>query len=304
MLATDADLATLVKNKDHLNVLCYIRVHQLREPDLVLAHGRALFGPNLDKRGGTSTDDLARMSALAQICLAALDVGQPDVANLCLTRLKESHVPNESTRFRCLLARCLEAAGDYAGAELIYDELLKENPANLVSLKRKYCILRAQVGKHVEAMEALNKYLEQNLSDTAAWYEMAQYRSSMGDYKGSAFALEEVLLATPLASRIHCELAECYATIGGIENLGLARKHMAQCLELDPTDRRGLFGLISVANDYLIEASTSKKEPDDHETSVAEELVRFGVKQLLEAYSGTDMFTAVKDLMNEYSEGL
>lgn len=297
---TDADLPTLVQRKDHINVLRYIRIHQLREPNLVLSHGKALLGEDFSR---SLSDGLARLAALEQICLAALDVQDHDNAQTCLARLKESGISTDAVRFRRLLARCLESAGDYNGAEIIYDDLLKENPANLVARKRKYCILRSQVGRESEAMEALNACLDQDYGDTAAWYELAGYRRELGDYKGAAYALEEVILGGAASdSKIHCELAECYATIGGLENLMLSRKHMAQALELDPDNRRAMFGLAVAANAYLEEASAgAKKDWDDHEVAVAEELVKYGAEQVLKKYKGSDMHSAIRILMKEYT---
>ena len=153
-------------------------------------------------------------------------------------------------------------------------------------------------------MEALNKYLQQAYGDTSAWYEMAQLRLCLGDYSGASFALEEVILGCPSEAKIHLELAECYATIGGVEKLTLARKHMAQALELEPTNRRAQLGLVSVANSYLEEALSSKKNADEYEIQVAKELVRYGAEQALKSYKGTGMFAAVQSLMKEYTDAL
>ena len=304
----DEDLPTLINRQDHVNVLRYLRVHQLREPELVLKHGKALLGDDLSKSVGG--DESARLGALEQVCLAALDVQDHEFAELCLSKIKQVVVgvsveegKQQSNRFRRLLGRCFEAAGALKRAEELYDEMLQTNPANLVALQRKYALLKGQPNKEVEAMEALNKYLEQNMSDTAGWYELAQFRMNMADYKGAAYALEEVVLACPLESSIHCELAEVYCTIGGLDNLLLARKHMAQSLELDATNRRAQFGLVVAANAYLLESEkSSKKLHDEHEVAVAKELIKYGGEQLLQSYNGSPMFAAVKSLMNEYQD--
>ena len=299
-MGPDEDLPTLIKQKDHLNVLRYVRAHQLRNPELVVEHAKALLGEGLSK--GLS-DPSAHLAVLEQLCLAALDLHNHKLAETCLTKLKDSVSGKESKRFRRLLARCLEASGDLSGAENIYNDMLQNNPANLVALQRKYALLKGQPHKEVEAMEALNKYLEQNMADSAGWYEMAQLRMELADFKGAAYALEEVVLACPLESSIHCELAEVYSTIGGLENLNLARKHMAQSLELDPSNRRAQFGLVVVANAYLLEAANApKKMHDEHEVAVAKELIKYGAGQLLKSYSGSSMFGAVKALMDEYQD--
>lgn len=305
----DEDLPTLIQRHDHLNVLRYLRAHQLREPELTIKHGKALLGENLTKSVG---DESARLGAIEQVALAALDLHDHVLADQCLTQLTGSSdkttnasssgpVAKQSNRFRRLLGRCLEASGDLKGAEALYDEMLQANPANLIALQRKYALLKGQPNKEAEAMEALNQYLEQNMVDCAGWYELAQFRANMADYKGAAYAMEEVVLSCPLESSVHCELAELYSTIGGLDNLVLARKHMAQSLELDATNRRAQFGLVVAANAYLLEAeSASKKKLDEHEVAVAKELVKYGAEQLLASYNGCPMFSAVKELMEEY----
>ena len=313
MMGPEYDLPTLVKRNDHLQVLRYIRVHELREPKLVIEHGKALLGDKLSK---SLDDDAPRLAALEQICLAALDMSNHELAELCLSQLKESGgsskkaavINPESARFRRLLARCLEASGDYTGATKIYDALLRENPANLLALQRKYCIARAMNGNKSDkssVITALNDYLGQNMSDTSGWYEMSQLRLSMADYKGAAYALEQVVLGCPLESNIHMKLGEVYATIGGLENLSCARKHMSQALELNPNNVRAQFGLVSIANQYLEEsAAGSKKDVDEHEILVAKELLKYGSSKVLESYKGGKLYSVVQKVMKDYTDNV
>lgn len=343
-METDLDLPTLIARKDHLNVLRYIRVHELREPELVVQHGKALLGGEEQQLkgkmvgGGGADDNLARLAALEQICLAALDVANKDdssgaelLAKTCLDRLRDAGIEKEAVRFRRLVARCLEAAEDYNGAELIYQDLLKDNPANLAALKRLYCISRAKATTYEgqqEACEAMSHYLEFNHADTGAWYELAQLRLEMADFKAAAFCLEEVLLGMPADSDMHTQLAECYSTLAAnssttgndslsdLEYCMSARKHFAQALELEPSNRRALFGLVCASNDYLVAAantSTSKKKQQsdasitkDHEQLVAKELVKYGAEKVIDSYNkgSSSMLAAVKSLMTEYTEGL
>lgn len=303
-MQTDADLPTLVRNKDHLNILRFIRVHALRESDLVVEHGKALFGNDLDKSGGC--DELSRLAALEQICLAALDAGEPKLAETCLDRLRAAGIAKESVRFRRLLARCLEASGDLSGAELIYESLLKDNPANTVARQRQYCIHRAQVGKEVEAATTLNEYLQHNPTDTGAWLELANLRLQIGDFKGAAYCFEEVLLEAPADASMHCALAECYSTLGQsgkAEYLKLARQHFSQALELDPTSRRAQWGLLTSANACVVKASSKKDAAvDEHDQMVAAALVKLAAEKLLESYKDTPLFAAVKKSVAEYTD--
>ena len=126
MMGPMDDLPTLVGKKDHLGVLRYVRAHQLREPKLVVEHGQLLMGKDLSKSLGVGVSTEIKYAVLEQICLAALDAGDDELAELCLTRLKQDKevVDPTSTRFRCLLARCLEASEDYDEAQKIYDNFL------------------------------------------------------------------------------------------------------------------------------------------------------------------------------------
>lgn len=318
------DLVTLSRNGDHLGVLRYIRAHELREPEKVIQHGQALLGDQVANVTGIQ-DEAARSAALEQICLAAIDINNHVLAERCLDELKETStvvseknkdgsLVKDSDRYRRLLGRCLEAANDYEGAMVLYEKMLKENPSNLIALQRKYCILRSQQSLKSDAVvvpmndvvDALNEYLGQQLSDVCGWYEMSQLRLSLADFKGAAYALEQVVLGSPLDAEIHRELGEVYATIGGLEYCTYARKHMAQALELDPTNIRAQFGLVCVANQYLDESNAaSKKNIDEHERLVANELVKYGAESVLRSYKGRPaMFATVKRVMDDYTENL
>eukprot|EP00567_Pseudictyota_dubia_P010744 CAMPEP_0197455774 /NCGR_PEP_ID=MMETSP1175-20131217/41594_1 /TAXON_ID=1003142 /ORGANISM="Triceratium dubium, Strain CCMP147" /LENGTH=318 /DNA_ID=CAMNT_0042989715 /DNA_START=38 /DNA_END=994 /DNA_ORIENTATION=+ len=316
----DIDLPSLVKRKDHLGVLRHVRTHKLREPDLVVEHGMALLGRDLTKNKPTTNpilslilpstsalDESEWLAALEQLCLASIDVHDDTLANKCLGEIKRV-APSDSARVRWLLGRCLESSGDLAGADEVYDGLLKDNPSNGMALKRKYAILRSQPGKEVESREALNKYLELNSGDAAGWAELGALCHDMGDYRSATYAYEEVVLASPLNSAAHCKLGELYATVGGRNNLKLARKHLAQSLELDPSNVRAMFSLVAAAGEYLQECSKagkSKREAEEDDVEVAKELVKFGAEKLVKLYHGKGrMAKLVENVMKDLTGSL
>mmetsp|Transcript_21867 Transcript_21867/g.52025 ORF Transcript_21867/g.52025 Transcript_21867/m.52025 type:complete len:319 (-) Transcript_21867:1100-2056(-) len=317
MIGPGDDLATLSNKKDHLGVLRYIRAHALRQPTTVITHGLALFGEQLDLK--TASDEASHAAALEQICLAAIDINDHVLAERCLERLKaspaftsdnnvEGGLVKDSDRYRRLLGRCLEAANDFEAALGLYDTMLKRNPSNLVALQRKYCVLRSHNESSPEdILDSLNQYLGQQLSDVSAWYEMAQIRLSLADFKGAAYALEQVILGSPLDADVHRELGEVYATIGGLENLTDARKHMAQALELEPSNIRAQFGLVSISQQFLDESdasSTKQKKLDEHERLVATELVKYGASEIMKSYKGSKYLASVKKVIDDYTENL
>ena len=311
------DLPKLIKAKDHLNVLRYIRVFELRQPQLVVEHGQAWLGKDFAKSGGVNM--IIRNTCLEQIALAALDIKQEKLAEQCLDQLKASGaVDKDSVRFRRLLARCLEASGDQKGAELIYQDILQATPANASASKRLYALQKAQVGDaaYIQGQDILCKYLEEHPSDAAAWWELADCRKYLGDFSGAAYCLEECLLAsTPLEPELHIALAECWATAAAhpkkqehpLQMYLSARQHMAQALELDSTNTRAAWGLLQCSNLYLqfteivAKESSKKAEPvDPFQDQVAEALMEHAIGLLKDAYKGTPMEKAVGKLVQEY----
>jgi len=309
------DLTNLINQSDHLAVLRYIRTHKLREPQLIVSHGTQLFGSNLSKykpssfSGSSSTggrgafsimDESERLAALEQICIASTQVQEIKLAEEALTQIQTA-VGKESLRYRRLLALCLESSSRYDDASDIYHDLLKDNPANTLALKRQYCILRAQVGMEEEARNVLNSYLERNGTDAGAWAEMAKTCADMGDYAGAAYCYEEIVLSCPLNPQVHCTLAEWYATAGGLENTKLARKHFCQSLELAPPENnlRALFGLVNTVENYLEEVclKKNKREYDDDDVEMAKDLLKYGQEKLSNAYKGTQMKSLLTDIL-------
>lgn len=327
ILGPEEDLPTLIKQQDHLNVLRYIRAHKLREPQTVVTHGKLLLGAkeesNSDDAGQKiimhklkQMGDAERLAALEQLCMASLDMGDIPLAESCLDAMQAgggggssstSHVTKESARYRKLLGMCLEASGDYIGATDVYEGLLKDNPSNGYAAKRKYCVLASQAGKEEEAMKALNDYLSKHPGDIAAWSQMSEVCLSVSDFQGAAYCCEEVVLGCPLDSAIHCKLGEAYCSAGGIANSKLARKHLAQAVQLDSNNLRAWYGLIAAAEGYLEEveriSGKGKKELEEESVEVAKELIKFGGEKLMAVYKGSKvMRSVVEQVLRESAE--
>jgi len=351
-MSSEQYLNTLIDNSDHLGVLRHIRAHKLREPDLVLHHGSLLLGGDLNistiatnnnklsqQRPSSSSsiltslfsriDDSERLATLEQLTIAAIDTNRHSTATAvafaerALTQIQEL-VGKESVRYRRLLALCLEREEDWAGALKIYDDLLENNPSNIYALRRKYCILRSRQhltgdnnnnsdGAAMEVKQALNDYLERNGSDTSAWAEMSKISAEVGDYTGAAYAAEEVVLSSPLNSEAHCTLGEWYATVGGKENLKLARKHLAQSLELDPGNVRAMFALVNTTESYLEDAEASnrggsrkKKKSgaidEEGDLEMTKDLSSLAVEMLSKSYKGTKMSRLVEKVLGEMDQ--
>ena len=306
-MGPEEDLPSLLSRNDHLNILRYIRAHKLREPNLVVTHGKSLLGFNLDgskSKPSQSLDDATRLAALEQLCIASLDINKNSLAEACLEAIQGA-MPNDSSRYRKLFGMFLESSGQYEEAARVYDALLADNPSNGYASKRKYCILASQHGKEEEAVKVLNEYLVMHPGDVAAWNQMAETCLSVSDFKGAAYSYEEIILGSPLDSNIHMKLGEVYSTVG---DFTLARKHLSQAILLDANNLRACFGLIDASEGYLEEIEKtnvkSKKELDDEGVQVAKELILFGAEKLMGHYNGTKMGKLVEQLLKQSSQAM
>ena len=130
---------------------------------------------------------------------------------------------------------------------------------------------------------------------------------SVSDFKGAAYCYEELVLGCPLDSNIHTKLGEAYCTAGGVENAKLARKHLAQAVQLDQNNLRAWYGLVAAAEEYLEEVenlSKNKREAEDEGVEVAKELIKFGGEKLTGVYQGTKLASVVRSLLTETSHSL
>jgi tetratricopeptide (TPR) repeat protein len=69
------------------------------------------------------------------VAVAALETGDESTAKTCITFLKKKFP--KSGRVKRLDGLLLEADGKFEEASEVYEELLKENPSNLLIMKRK-----------------------------------------------------------------------------------------------------------------------------------------------------------------------
>lgn len=303
MSGPETPLSTLIKNSDHHGILRHIRAHKLPNSSaLVVSHGEHLLK---SKSWHSSLTEIERLASLEQIFVAALEEQNSELSKKALNEIHKEVVVTASkdingisVRYRKLLALSLESDEDYDRATEIYSNFLAENPSNSFAQKRKYCILKSQ-GKSKDARAALNTYLEDNGQDVGAWVEMANNCMEIGDFKGASYCYEEVVLTSPMDAKVHCILGELYSTMGGKENLKLARKHLAMSLELEPNNLRAVFALVCAAETYLQlvdenEATNSinkkkKSDFDEDDVEMAKDLYEYGVGKLSKIYKGTFM---------------
>lgn len=81
------------------------------------------------------------------------------------------------------------------------------------------------------------------MSDQEAWQELSNLYLQEGEYSRAVFCLEEVLLHNPYSHLIHQRLGEIRYTMGGQENVEIAKSYYAQAVKLNGKNLRALYGL-------------------------------------------------------------
>ncbi|CAH8600819.1 unnamed protein product [Schistosoma guineensis] len=242
ILALVCDILTN-KQKSHgsiskqraLDELRAIRESGLRENEKVIDLWKLSLCDHIDKLG------YEKYSILEQVFIAALDMGDDDLACECLDRLLAKF--RNSCRVNRLFGMYLESKGNFEDAQNVYAKLIKDDPTNTLARKRMITILIAQQ-KIPEAINELREYLKVFMSDFEAWNELADLYLSECDYKHAAFCMEEMILSNPSNHLYYQRYAEIKYTEGGTENLELARAYYSQACLLCPNNLRSLYGLL------------------------------------------------------------
>ncbi|XP_044259193.1 ER membrane protein complex subunit 2-like [Tribolium madens] len=177
---------------------------------------------------------------LEQVCIAALDCSEFNIAKKCLKELQKDF-PN-SLRVRKYEAMFYEAQEKYEEAIKILDDIIKVDETNSGAKKRKISILKAQ-GKTVEAIKELTEYLKIFMADGEAWQELSELYITEQDFQKAAFCVEELILHNPHNHLLHQRYADIKYTQGGLENIELARSYYCQAIKLNPKNMRALYGL-------------------------------------------------------------
>lgn len=192
-----------------------------------------------------------RHLVLEQVIIAALDCNRIKMAEKCI-KLLTAEFPG-SLRVQKYKAMLFEALEHYDEAIEILDAIIKKDETNAAPRKRKIAILKAK-GKNSEAIKEMSDYLKKFMSDQEAWHELCNLYLAEGEYAKAAFCMEEVLLHNPHSHLIHQRLAEIRYTMGGIENIEIAKSYYSQAIKLNSNNIRALYGLylVSSINFFLL----------------------------------------------------
>ena len=186
-------------------------------------------GPRVSDSSGITgaiTDHIDVWGRSERLLFASLKTGDVDLANKCLESLTERFGP-ENERVVGLKGVFEEAlAKNDSTLEQIlqgYNETLSQRPANVVGrtnptpaandgadlseivAKRKAALLRA-LGRTSEAIQSLTEFLDFVPTDIEAWAELSELYSCVSMIPQAIFCLEEVLLITPNAWNVSCDI--------------------------------------------------------------------------------------------------
>ncbi|XP_039968700.1 ER membrane protein complex subunit 2-like isoform X2 [Bactrocera tryoni] len=205
-----------------------------RRSDEIIQLWEALLENHVQKTGNE------RHIILEQVLIAAFDTSRLDIAGKCIETLSIEFP--ESMRVMKFEAMRLEALQMYEEATDLLDEIISKDETNAAPRKRKIAILKAR-GMRSEAIKDLSEYLKTFMSDQEAWHELCGLYLAEGDYSKAVFCMEELLLHNPHSHLIHQRIAEIRYTMGGMENVEIARIYYSQALKLNPNNLRALYGL-------------------------------------------------------------
>jgi len=174
-------------------------------------------------------------ATLEQVAVAALHLGQLNIADECLTRLSGKFPA--SPRVDRLRGLALEAVGDEVGAQRLYDVLLEGDPTNVPIRKRRIAMARAR-GDMRTAVDELLLFVDTWYADVEAWLELADIYAECALYPQSLSALSNTLLLNPQNPFYVLRMAETAYTA---QDVPLALNFFLRAVEMmgDAADESG-----------------------------------------------------------------
>ncbi|KIM28171.1 hypothetical protein M408DRAFT_70298 [Serendipita vermifera MAFF 305830] len=223
---------------------------------------------------------------LEQMAVAALDIGQLELADDCIQRLAEQFP--KSPRVEVLQGQRIEAK-DLDMAIKYYETLLDADETNVAAWKRLISVLRQQ-NKMDRCISELTEFLDTFYSDLEGWLELADIYASVNLYTRSLQALSHALLLAPQNPFHTLHFAETAYTANDIP---LAIRYFLRTTELCGDDSRGVarrawFGVrLCTKHLTLHPDSPSESATKPMSTSSLNALGELATERLLAAYSST-----------------
>lgn len=238
------------------DVLLLIKSAHLFLPHQVLEFGKIALSAH-------SPSSVLYWDLAEQVVQCACQIRRLDVAKSFLEPIT-TRFP-KSSRALTLKGLVFESNSDWTKAALSYIEILESNPLYKTAHKRQVAVLKSQQ-KLPEAAALLHRYLEFFSDDFDAWAELCSISLQLERYAHALFAANELLVIDPLNHAAHVVSADIYATLGGLENLILARKHYVASLRARPAPNlRALYGLWLVCA-TILDGNLLEDGPEQHKS--------------------------------------
>lgn len=216
--------------------------------------------------------------AVEQLALAAYQVFDSPTAAHFVRRIL-NRFPN-SSRAKLLQAIGHEAHCKWVDAAHAYIRIIHADPLFQPAYKRQVALFKSQL-KLPEAAALLHDYLDKFTTDFDAWAELCALDLQLGRFAHAIYAANELLLLDPHNHAAHIVVADVYATLGGVQNLCLARKHYAASLSMRAAPNlRALYALWLVCATLL----DGRLLKDDRQLQITLRLFRVARKGITAVY--------------------
>jgi len=217
-----------------IDLLQFMRLHKVHQPELILLHGGGLLS-NYPRKLGNEL-----WTVTEQVFLAACTAGHDEWRDYCLHALVHQW-PN-SHRVERLKGIYQESKQNYEEAKKIYIQITTDKPEDTITRKRLIS-MHKQRGNIDKAVEEINKYLDDFSTDSEAWHELAMIYIEAGSLSRALYCFEELILSNPRHQYHILTYAELLYSVGDYE---LSRKYFSLACYLDGGCLRALRGLLAV----------------------------------------------------------
>ncbi|KAI8912476.1 hypothetical protein EDD86DRAFT_111716 [Gorgonomyces haynaldii] len=195
-----------------------------------------------------------RLQIIEQVVIAAIECGKLELAKTQLQVL-ESQMPKEYSRLKRLQGLLLEATGNVKKAQAIYEEILADNPGNVMIAKRLAMSFLTE-NNRPEAIAHLVTYLDTFMQDADAWTTLAQLYLEERMFQQAKYCYEELMLLKPKHHLYQLRYADVVASMGRFE---LAVKYYCAAVESVSESVHGWYGIRSTTRALIQEKNREQR---------------------------------------------
>lgn len=274
-----------------------LREDNVRDSELVVRLWEESLMNSREKLG----DEL--WTVYEQVCVAALDCQRLDLSEICL-ELLHNKFPS-SIRVKRLIGMRYEAEKKFTRAEEVYESIIKKDESNMFCRKRLVTIAKSQ-NDIPKAIDLLNKYLEQFMTDFEAWMELCDMYLTQLDYNKACFCMEELIMSNPHNHLYYQKFAEIKYTMADPDSMTLARSYFAQAIKLNPKNVRALYGFFLASSNLAVNNKGNNKEKQSnikYAAWAAHQLTeRYQTDQSKELTKETRILEAIEKVLESLTE--